>query len=201
METQTLAIEAKKETEKIPEYLIYEIAKGGKPIYYKGYKDVLKKTKTFEEIRMESRLQSWLKAQLSHWLICAFAEMNVEITSGELGLKIPEKLKRGADIAIFSTEKFVLDEHFSDVPPEVILEIDTQADTEEIGELDYVLEKIQAYLDFGVKRVIWIFTRTRKIMYATMQEPWLTQSWDNPVEVWQGVHLNVEELVAKFKKR
>lgn len=42
---------AKSSAQKIPDYLVYEISEG-KPIYYKGYKDVINKTKTFEEIKM-----------------------------------------------------------------------------------------------------------------------------------------------------
>ena len=49
---------------KVPEALVYEVV-DGKPIYYKGYKDVLNKTKTFEEITMESQLQSGLKAEIT----------------------------------------------------------------------------------------------------------------------------------------
>jgi hypothetical protein len=62
------AVVSKKEKkvpgQKIPEYLIYEMP-GGKPIYYKGYKDVINKTKTFEEIKMESQLQAGLKAEIT----------------------------------------------------------------------------------------------------------------------------------------
>ena len=39
----------KKKAEKIPDYLIKEVM-DGIPFYYKGYKDVLNKTKTKEEI-------------------------------------------------------------------------------------------------------------------------------------------------------
>jgi hypothetical protein len=79
----------------VPDSLIYEVTEEGKPIYYKGYKDVLNKTKTHEKIITESQLQAALKA-----LLTAIA--------------------------------------------------------------------------FGVKKVIWIFTKEKLVFIATSQLPWLT---------------------------
>ena len=47
---------------KIPSYLIYEIW-DGKPIYYKGYEDVVNGIKTKEEIMGGSALQSFIGVQ------------------------------------------------------------------------------------------------------------------------------------------
>jgi hypothetical protein len=47
------------QVEKVPSTLIYEMDEG-KPIYYRGYKDVLNKTKTLEQIMGTSILQSLL---------------------------------------------------------------------------------------------------------------------------------------------
>lgn len=200
MSAQTLAKPdkkgKKKAEQKVPDYLVYEISKG-KPIYYKGYKDVLNGTKTFEEIKMESKLQAWLKTRISLLLIGALKSDQFEVVAGELGLNLSKTNKRGADISVFSIENWTLDEHFSNLPPEVILEIDIQADTENTTEMDYVLEKIADYLEFGVKKIIWIFTKNRKVMIATNEEPWLTVSWNKEVEVLEGLVLNLEELVPK----
>jgi len=103
--------------------------------------------------------------------------------------------------SIFKKENLVIHGHFSDLPPEVILEIDVHADTEKTTEMDYVLEKIQDYLDFGVKKVIWIFTKNRKVMVATKEEPWLTHSWSMDIEVWEEVKLSLQELVAQFQNK
>ena len=64
MDSITLEKKSRKSPTKVPNYLIYEVVKG-EPIYYKGYKDVLNKTKTFEEIIMDSTLQAWLKSRLT----------------------------------------------------------------------------------------------------------------------------------------
>ena len=46
---------------KVPEYLVYEIM-DGKSIYYRGYKSVSNKTKTFEDIMGSSALQGIIAA-------------------------------------------------------------------------------------------------------------------------------------------
>lgn len=188
----------KKTTGKVPDYLVYEVVKG-KPVYYKGYKDVLNKTKTFGEITMESTLQAWLKSRLTILLGNFLLLHGYDLTTGEQGLILSKEDKRGADMAIFKEGTFAVDEHFSRVPPEIILEIDIRADTENTTEFDYVLEKIADYHKFGVKKVIWIFTKSRKVMDATAGQPWLTLDWENSIEVMDGLTVNLAELVATIK--
>ena len=182
----------------IPDYLIYELVKG-KPIYYKGYREVLNKTKTFEETRMESTLQAYLKAYVSSFLINLFGPKGIIVFTGELGLNLPNKTKRGADIALYKKELVSINEHFSNIPPEAIIEIDVQADTADSTEMDYVLEKIQDYLDFGVKEVYWIFTKKRKVMVATPTGPWLTHDWTVDLHILNEAKLNLEKLVPAEK--
>ncbi|MCU0393273.1 MAG: hypothetical protein MUE81_19345, partial [Thermoflexibacter sp.] len=52
---------------KIPTALIYEVI-DGKPVYRKGYKDVLNKKKTSEEIRGSSSLQAILIGLITKFL-------------------------------------------------------------------------------------------------------------------------------------
>jgi len=46
-----------KPAEKVPDHLIYEII-DGKPIHYRGYREVMAGKKTFSEIRGSSTLQA-----------------------------------------------------------------------------------------------------------------------------------------------
>lgn len=184
----------KKAVPKIPDYLVYEVVQG-KPIYYRGYKDVLNKTKTFEEIIMESKLQAGLKARLTMLIGSILLQKGYEIATGELGINISKEGKRGADLAIFKAENWSWDAHFSDLPPEVIIEIDVQAEMENMTEMDYVHGKIKDYLAFGVKKVIWIFTKEKLVFVATAQLPWLTYDWSAEIEVVEGVGFKLEELV------
>lgn len=185
----------KKKAPKVPDYLIYEITSAGKPIYYKGYKDVLNKTRTFEEVIMESKLQSGLKAAISALLYFVLQKMGFQLATGELGINLSEGGKRGADMAVFKSENWTWDAKFSDLPPEVVIEIDVQAEMEDQIEMDYVSGKIKDYLAFGVKKVIWIFTKERLVFVATAQLPWLTYDWSAEIEVMEGVGFRLEDLV------
>ena len=93
----------------IPDTLIYEVVKG-RPIYYRHYKAVINGTKTLEEIKMESKLQSWLKAQITGLLFILFQESPYEVFTGELGLNLPENTKRGADLAIYKSKTIEINE-------------------------------------------------------------------------------------------
>lgn len=195
-----VSIEKKKRKSpiKVPDYLVYEVSKG-KPIYYKGYKDVLNKTKTFEEIKMDSTLQAWLKTRLTLLLGNFLIANGYELTSGEQGFTISKTDKRGADLAIFKADEIVIDEHYSKVPAEIIIEIDVSADLENISILDYITEKVADYHAFGVQKVIWVFTKNKKVMVAEAGQPWLTLDWSADVEVVEGLVVNLAEIVAKKK--
>ncbi len=196
MDSIVLEKKARKSPVKIPAYLVYEIVKG-KPVYYKGYKSVLNKTKTYEEIIMDSTLQAWLKSRITILLGNYLLSNGYDITTGEQGLFLPNGDKRGADIAIFKADEMVLNAHYARVAPEIIIEIDVKIHTENTTEFDYVVEKVNDYHGFGVKNVIWIFTKNKKIMVAKANKPWLTLDWTTEVEVMEGLTLNVGDLVAK----
>jgi hypothetical protein len=198
MDSITLEKKSRKSPIKVPDYLIYEVIKG-QPIYYKGYKDVLNKTKTFEEIITHSTLQAWLKSRLTILMGNYLLEKGYDITTGEQGLYMPDGDKRGADIAIFKVDELVLDAHYSRIPPEIIVEIDVKIHTENTTEFDYVIEKVNDYHAFGVQNVIWFFTKNRKIMVAKNNQPWLTLDWAANVDVIEGLTLNIVEMVAKSK--
>ena len=187
----------KKVATKIPDYLIYEVARG-KPIYYKGYKDVLNGTKTIEEITMESILQSWLKAQITMFIGTLLKATNYHITVGEMGINLSRHDKRGADISIFRKDNFRLVDKYADFPPEIIIEIDVRAEVTDQHEMDYVAEKIDDYHKFGVGRIVWIFTKAKKIITANPGQPWLMEDWTVDVEIMEGIRFNVAKMVEDF---
>ncbi|MFN4256080.1 MAG: Uma2 family endonuclease [Saprospiraceae bacterium] len=200
METLVPAARHKKASRKIPEGLVYEIVRG-RPVYYRGYREVLDGTKHIETIMAESSLQAWLKARLGSLLLTLLEPKGYEIASGELGLLMGDGSRRGADIAVYRAEDFYLSNHFLSIPPEVVVEIDIQASLENQTEMDYVLEKIEDYLRFGVKQVIWVFTSSRKIMVATPAKPWLTMGWETTVETIGGASFNLETILAGRRVR
>ncbi len=61
-EASNLPVFEKKTARKIPEYLVWEVL-DGQPLYRRGYKNVLRKLKTWEEIRVTSNYQSLIKGK------------------------------------------------------------------------------------------------------------------------------------------
>lgn len=57
--TTVIAKQRTKKEKPVPEYLIYEMDEGT-PIYYRGYKDVLNKKKTLEQIMGSSAFNQFL---------------------------------------------------------------------------------------------------------------------------------------------
>ncbi|MEM1122016.1 MAG: hypothetical protein AAGJ18_16305 [Bacteroidota bacterium] len=97
----TAAITAKENT--IPSVLIYEMD-NGEPIYYRGYREVLNKTKTTEEIMGNSALQSLLTTIISGFLFKTLPNHYRHFVS-KLGFKFNRKSWRSLDIAIYDLTK------------------------------------------------------------------------------------------------
>jgi hypothetical protein len=176
--------------------LVYEVV-DGKPIYYKGYREVLSGYKTLEEIMSDSSLQAWLKLRIGALLLQQLLPLQYEVTSGEQGLYLAKKHQRGADIAVFKTKDLVLDKHYSKLPPMVVIEIDVAADTENSSDMEYIFRKVADYFAFGVKKVIWVFTETRQVMIALPDQPAQTVAWNNDVEVLESVTFNIDSMLIK----
>ncbi len=183
----------------IPEYLIYEMD-SGKPIYYHGYQDVLDGKKSLEEIMADGNLQALLKG-LIITLLNNLLPKKFIATVGEQGLSLAKKSWRAADIAIFKKKNFVFTTEYSKLPPEVVIEIDTKAHIE-AGKTDvnYYNRKTQQLLDFGVKKVIWIFTGEQKIMVAEADQDWITSNWDKTIAIMDNIAINIQEIIDEAKR-
>lgn len=188
---------SRKGKEKIPDYLIYEVI-DGKPYYRKGYRDVMNKTKTLEEIMGSSTLQFILVDYLLGIIYSFIDRSKYYIATNEAGLHFKKKNNIANDIAIYNKALLTPDKiskKYADVPPQVVIEIDTKVETENdtIG----INLKTQKMLDFGVERVIWIFTESRKIMVATPGEDWLIKDWNKDVEIMDGHLFNIATYLEK----
>ena len=182
----------------IPSYLIHETL-NGRPLYRKGYKDVLAKRKTPGEIMGCSDLQAIIVSALHLFLGNRINRKTYWLVTNEPGLHIQLGDNFSNDIALYEKEKVTVKGKFFDVAPKVAVEVDLKIDTEEFPakELDYIYEKTQAMLDFGTERVIWITTKSRKVLVATRNENWLTFNWDATIPVIDGVTLNVAEILTE----
>ncbi len=184
--------------QKIPEYLIYEMDEG-KPIFYKGYKEYMNGNQNYEEHMPDSNLQAWLKIHLSALLISLFKkDKSYVITGGEQGLSLKKKTWRGADVAIFKKSNFILNTEYAKKPPEVVIEINVKGhyDSDEKMLLDFERKNAQL-LEFGVKKIIWIFTETKFIMSLT-KDGKTHHKWNDDIPVMSGFSFNLQKMIDEF---
>ncbi len=187
----------------VPDYLIYEIM-DGKPIYYKGFRDVLSGKKQVEEIMGSSKLQSYIVTYLTAMLVNFLDEELFTVLGHEAGIHLDKSNNLAGDVLVFDTETLPgsdIDEHYADVPAKIAIEVDVTADTSDIGGVDtYVYKKVRKLLDFGVERVIWINTATKTILIADDNlESWIVQDWNKDIEILEGLTINIPAFLLKKK--
>ena len=181
----------------IPKTLIYEMVKG-KPIYYRGWREVIKGEKTIEEVMASSKIQSLLIAELVRILGNAFRRL-FRIGTNEAGLKFARNDWRAADIGLWSRKLPIkLDNKYFEDMPEIIVEVDTKVDSD-INEHIYIAEKTRHLHRNGVKKVIWIFTTTEQVMIAEQGKRWETADWSENITIIDDFSINVQEIIEEIK--
>jgi Uma2 family endonuclease len=182
----------------IPKVLIYEVW-NGKPVYYKGYRDVLAGRKTPAEIMSCSDLQGVIVYILNGFLFNHLDRKKYVVGTNEIGLHLALNDNLANDIAIFDKVQVgKLKGRFFDVPPKVVIEVDIKADLVDFlnEETDYILSKSQKMLDFGVDKVVWILTSNRKIIVSTRNEKQaIITDWDDNILLLDDCILNVKQLL------
>ncbi|MGA0560715.1 hypothetical protein ACO2Q8_28880 [Larkinella sp. VNQ87] len=183
------------------ESLVYEMW-DGKPVYYAGYKEVVSGNKTVDEVMSSSLLQGILVARLVTRFMNGLSEEEWTVVTHELGVQFKKNDWRACDIAIFSTPELADQDltKYAWIPPKIAIEVDTKADfTRFHSDFDYYQQKTTQLLEFGVEKVIWIFTESRKVWVAEPQKDWLLKNWDQPVEVLPGCLFVLDALVTGKK--
>ena len=162
MAVKTLEKSSGQKRKKVPKELIYEMRKGS-PIYYRDYDKVLSGEKTLEEVMGSSDLHAWFLYILMKFFIKNLDDKKFTILAGELGYRFTERSWYNLDVAIYKREKLgKLKGTFTNIPPEVVIEIDTKADLRKFeNPQDYFHRKTQDLLDSGIKR-LYGFSRRRK---------------------------------------
>jgi Uma2 family endonuclease len=184
---------------KVPKSLIYE-QWGGKIYYRKGYKDVVKGLKTPEEIMGSNSLQSILVGYLVGLFFSKLNRKKYFLLTNEAGLHLAKHENMAGDIAIY--EKTVLKPEqvstkYANVPPKVVIEVDIEVDLQKETEFDYVFRKSARLMEFGTEKIVWIFSRIRKVfIFNPNQEP-IIVSWDKDIEVLDGIAFNIAQFLAE----
>lgn len=124
------------------------------------------------------------------------------IASNESGLHVSSGSNLANDFAIFEKDKITLTDKYFDVSPKIVIEVDIKIALEETGlssDLEYVLSKSQKMLDFGVEKVIWITTQTKKIFVITANAPWYLVNYDENIPLLDDCILNLAQLLGTKK--
>lgn len=183
----------------VPSYLIYETL-NGRPLYYRNYQAVLDGQKTPAEIMGSSSLQAMLVSLIHGFLFMHIDRKRYLLATNESGIHLGKGSNLSNDIAVFDrANNLTLTNKYFDTAPKIAFEIDVRIEPNEFEgkESGYVYEKTERLLAFGVERVIWIMTESRKIFVATPQKPWLTENWDANIPVLDDVALNLAALLTE----
>lgn len=195
-----LTPEQRKHRQFLLSQLVYEM--DDKPIYYAGYKDVLNETKEPEAVMGSSYLQSYLVEIIQRFLFSHPFNSRFRILASELGVQIDKRKWRSCNIAIY--EKVRLNDvplvnKYMPIAPDYVIEIDTKADlTNYQYQHDYFVKKTRQLHEFGVKKVIWIFTKNIPVIWESESADTIIirDGWNHDVTITDGMTFNLATLYA-----
>ncbi len=180
----------------IPAYLVREII-DGIPFYYAGYRQVMNKTKSLEEVMSDSGLQFFIKDYLSDLLKAHLDLKKYRIGAGELGFHPDFRNNMGLDVVVFDRKVLTPDQittKFVTVPAKFVIEVDVNVELPERDSdlfQEYVVRKVRRLFTYGTEKVVWVFTRSKNVISATPDAPWQIFDWDKDVELIDGVQMNI----------
>ncbi|MVM41424.1 Uma2 family endonuclease [Spirosoma sp. HMF3257] len=185
-------------TRRIPPALIYEMW-AGKPVYYRGYQDVLAGKKSIEEVMSCSDLQGVLVSLLNGYLYSVINRKKYLLATNEIGLHLALNDNLGNDVVLFEKEKLgKLKGKYFDIPPKIVIEVDIKADLSDFPNKadEYIMRKSQKLLDFGVEKVLWVITGTHKVYVIDHNDPtWYVVNWTENITVVDNCVLNIKQLL------
>lgn len=191
--------EPSREQEEIPSYLIRDMI-DGKPFYYKGYKEVLNKTKTIHDIMPCSTLQAEIIMYLNILLIQAINLKNYRVYTSESGSHLAKNVNYGLDLAVYDKKVLTakkINKHYANVPPELVVEVDIKVELEDLNEIDFINKKTQSLLDYGTKKVIWIISESQKVLIAESgkEKDWILRDWNKDFDLFNGITANIGQYL------
>ncbi len=181
--------------------LVYEMW-NGKPVYCTGYQDVLNGRKTVEQVGASSIVQSRLVTRLIAYTATTLDTDTFAVLGNELGIQFAKGDWRACDVAIFTLADLAGQDEtkYAWVLPKVAIEVDTKTDMDNLDSpFDHYEKKTTQLLEVGVEKVIWLFTKSRKVWIAEPGKDWIIRDWNQPVPVLADCQFVPDELMLPKK--
>jgi Uma2 family endonuclease len=183
----------------IPEHLVYE-EWDGVPILYKGIQEYALQNYNLNQLEMGSSI---FQSLIIGYILKVLFRSNLDdkkyaIVTNEPGLHLGYRNNLSNDIAIIERNKIVNKRSikYANVPPKVAIEVDVRADYEQEFESfnDYINQKTQKLLDFGVEKVIWILSSELQEVRVSTSSQTSTHSWTDTIEILDGVTFCLNDM-------
>jgi Uma2 family endonuclease len=182
-----------------PKTLIYEEF-GGRVYYRKGYKSVLNQTKKLTDIMGTSSLQGIIISVLLRYLFTHTGEDEYEIITNEAGLHVSRGENFSSDIILYNAEdarKYRYNEYYFNVAPKVVIEVDIKIELENQTDMEYVKEKTEKLLKFGVEHIIWVLSKERIVIIAEPNQDLVIKNWTKDFDLLPNHTINIQKMIEK----
>lgn len=186
---------------KVPERLVLEVI-DGKKFYYRGYKQVLNGKKNLEDIMGASGLQALLLEYFTFHVLNKLNLKKYRVFSGETGNHLGYRNNFSLDIAIFERTVLTPDKvttKYVDVPAYCVIEIDVQAEWEDgkMSDVEFIGLKTNKLFEFGTQKLIWVLSKSKKIIVAEPNKHWSIIDWNEDIELIENITFNVGKHLAE----
>ncbi len=150
-------------------------------------KEVRKMPTGFAHGYIESYLTTVLRSKLTarYW-----------VASGEVGLLLSRSplTLRGADVVAVRKDRLKgVPKGAIEVPPDLIVEVVSPSDSP-----PYILEKMEDYRRWGVKRQVWVFPEDREVVVVA-EGGLKVFGEDGEVELLEGVKFRLKDLLKEVE--
>lgn len=195
-------VATKTKRRKIPAYLVRETI-DGVDFYYPGFRQVLNKQKKLDEIMGDSGLQYFLKLYLYDTLRAGLDQKRYRVGGGELGFHASVRNNMGLEVVIFDRAQLTPDQitpRYVTIAPKVVIEIDVNVELPDRNSdlfQEYVIHKVENLFKHGVEKVIWFFTKSKKVFIALPDQPWQMDDWNKDVVLFENVKVNIAAYIEQ----
>ncbi len=192
-------------TGQIPETLLYEEF-GGRKYYRRGYRQVLLGLKSESEIMGSSVFQSLIVTAVLFYLKTILPKKDYWVQASEAGLHLSNKENLANDIAILEKSKLKdpTSLKYNDVPPRFVVEVDIRIDPRDYthepavgSDMDYILQKSEQLLTFGVEGIAWILTPSRKTLLIRPNQHLEVYDWSQEFPIFDEYTLGLQRILEE----